>query len=506
MKILMVYPEYPDSYWSFKHSLKFVFKKAAFPPLGLLTIAAILPKDWQKKVVDMNVSKLREDDLRWADYVFISAMVVQKASAKKVIKTAKSLGKKVVLGGPLFTTEPEQFEEADHLLLNEAEITLPLFLDDLSKGCAKKKYSADNRANITETPLPLWSLINLKNYSSMSLQYSRGCPFNCEFCDITFLDGREPRTKTRAQITMELESLYQAGWRGSLFIVDDNFIGNKNKLKSEILPVITAWQEGKNHPFSLFTEVSINLSDDEELMSKMVKAGFEKVFIGIETPDEAGLSECDKKQNMGRDLVSCVKKIQNSGLEVMAGFIVGFDSDEPSIFGKQINFIQKSGINSAMVGLLNAPRGTRLYNRLKEENRLHEDFSGDNTDASMNFDPKMDRKVLVAGYKKIVKTIYAPKNSYERMKVFLREYRPAKGKKLPSSSDFGAFCLSVFILGIMGGWKNKWYKWALFLTKEWDVRWYYWASLGYSVYKKKFAIGVKAVIFGEHFRITSNDI
>ena len=424
MNILLVYPKYPVSFWSFKYSLKFIFKKAAFPPLGLLTIAALLPREWQKKVVDMNTMVLKEKDIIWADYVFISAMVVQKKSAKEVIKLSQELGKKVVVGGPLFTTEPEQFEEADHLLLNEAEVSLPAFLEDLSRGQAKKIYATDKFTDITKTPLPLWDLIDLKKYSSMGLQYSRGCPFDCEFCDITFLDGHEPRTKNRWQIAMELDALYLRGWRGSLFIVDDNFIGNKKKLKTEILPVIIAWQKGRKYPFSLFTEVSINLSDDEELVALMVEAGFKKVFIGIETPDEAGLSECGKKQNMNRDLFSCVKKLQNLGLEVMAGFIVGFDSDKPSIFKNQINFIQKSGITSAMVGLLNAPKGTRLYNRLKIENRLRQDFTGNNTDVSINFEPKMNKEDLLVGYRKIIKTIYSPKEHYKRMKVFLFEGIP----------------------------------------------------------------------------------
>jgi radical SAM superfamily enzyme YgiQ (UPF0313 family) len=238
----------------------------------------------------------------------------------------------------------------------------------------------------------------------------------------------------------------------------------------------------------------------------MVEAGFKKVFIGIETPDEAGLSECGKKQNMNRDLFSCVKKLQNLGLEVMAGFIVGFDSDKPSIFKNQINFIQKSGITSAMVGLLNAPKGTRLYNRLKIENRLRQDFTGNNTDVSINFEPKMNKEDLLVGYRKIIKTIYSPKEHYKRMKVFLNEYHPSKEKRAPSSSEVGAFCLSVFILGIMGGWKDKWYHWALWFTSEWDVRWYYWKALGYSIYRRKFSVGVRTIIFGEHYRIIAKSV
>jgi radical SAM superfamily enzyme YgiQ (UPF0313 family) len=352
-------------------------------------------------------------------------MVVQRKSVKEIILRAKNLGKTIVAGGPLFTTEHEQFEEVDHLILNEAEITLEPFLSDLAKGEPKHIYSTTEHPPITATLPPMWSLIKMKNYSSMSLQYSRGCPFNCEFCDITFLDGRVPRTKTASQLLAELDAIFQSGFRGSLFIVDDNFIGNKDKLKTETLPALIRWMEKKNHPFTLFTEASINLADDAELMQMMTRAGFSKVFIGIETPNEASLNECNKNQNTRRDLISAVKTIHNNGLEVMGGFIVGFDNDSTSIFKSQINFIQKSGIVTAMVGILNAPRGTRLYQRLKGENRLlKEDFTGDNTDFSLNFVPKMNRESLISGYKSVLKNIYDPKPYYSRIKTLLKDCKP----------------------------------------------------------------------------------
>ena len=383
MRILLVYPQYPDTFWSFKHALKFVSKKAAFPPLGLLTVAAMLPAEWEKKLVDMNVARLTDEDIKWADYVFISAMVVQQDSVKEVIARCKRLNTRIVAGGPLFTTGYEEFDGVDHFVLGEAEVTLPLFLEDLEKGCARHVYSSGTRPDIRRTPIPLWSLINMNNYSSMNVQYSRGCPFNCEFCDIILLNGHQPRTKEKEQLVAELDELYRRGWREGVFVVDDNFIGNKKKLKLEILPAIIEWRKGKRHPFVLSTEASINLADDEELMQLMVDAGFSTVFIGIETPNEESLLECAKLQNRNRDLVASVKKIQNCGLEVQGGFIVGFDSDPLSIFKNQINFIQKSGIVTAMVGLLNAPPGTRLYQRLKKENRLVKAFTGNNTDLSL---------------------------------------------------------------------------------------------------------------------------
>jgi len=343
MRILLLYPKYPDTFWGFKHALKFINKRANLPPLGLLTIAAILPEKWEKRLIDMNVQKLKEEDLKWADYVFISAMLVQKESVREIIRKCGKFKTKTVAGGPLFTTGHEEFKnDIDYFVLNEAEITLPQFLKDLQKGSPRHIYTSSEFPDIAKSPVPLWQLIDFKHYFSMGIQYSRGCPFNCEFCDIIILNGRKARTKGREQILKELESLYNLGWRGGVFFVDDNFIGNGRKLKEEILPSIIQWMKKKKYPFFFSTETSINLADDEKLMELMVRAGFSKVFIGIETPDEKSLRECGKFQNQNRDLVSCIKKIQNHGLQVQGGFIVGFDNDTPSIFERQIQFIQRA--------------------------------------------------------------------------------------------------------------------------------------------------------------------
>ncbi len=487
MKILFVYPRYPDTFWSFKHALKFVSKKASFPPLGALTVAAMLPAPWEKKLIDMNVTPLNDKDIQWADYVFISAMVVQKESTQLVIQRCNNLGVKVVVGGPLFTTEPGAFEGVDHFILNEAEVTLPLFLADLEKGNPQRIYSTDIHPAITNTPVPMWSLIKMNQYSSMNLQYSRGCPFNCEFCDITFLDGRNPRTKDREQVLKEMDSLYGSGWRGDLFFVDDNFIGNKNKLKEEILPAIINWMQKKKHPFNLFTEVSVNLADDEELMQLMVQAGFSKVFVGIESPNEASLSECDKKQNTRRDLITTVKTLQNHGFEVMGGFIVGFDNDTPAIFKSQINFIQKSGIVTAMVGLLNAPQGTRLYQRLKRENRLVTEFTGDNTDFSLNFVPRMKPETLVSGYKEILTTIYSPRHYYERVRTLLHEYKPTtKSFSLHSKRwNIQGFFNCMWFMGIREGGRR-----------------FYWRLVASTLFTRprSFPLLISLSIYGYHFR------
>ena len=396
------------------------------PPLGLLTVAAMLPEDWQLKLVDMSVEPLRDRDILWSDYVFLSGMYVQRESIEHVINRCRKLGRKIVGGGPLLTALPEEFDHVDHLVLNEAEITLGRFLKDLAAGCPKHIYQTDEWADMQDTPIPRWDLINPKKYFCMPVQYSRGCPFSCDFCNVTSLFGRRMRTKTSGRMITELESLYAAGYRGPVFVVDDNFIGNKKILKNDILPALIEWMDRKGWPFKLNTQVSINLADDEELMRLMAQAGFDCVFVGIETADEESLSECNKTQNKGRDLVECVKKIQRFGMEVQAGFILGFDADRSSVFESLIRFIQESGVVTAMVGLLNAPKGTELYERLADEKRLLQHSSGDNTDFSMNFVPKMKWEELIDGYQKVVKTIYSPKQYYQRIVTFLKSYAPVQ--------------------------------------------------------------------------------
>jgi radical SAM superfamily enzyme YgiQ (UPF0313 family) len=487
LRILLVYPRYLDTFWSFKYALKFLSKKANFPPLGLLTVAAMLPDEWEKRLTDMNVSALSDEDIKWADYVFVSSMVVQSDSAMEVIARCKKLNTKVVAGGPLFTTGYNEFDGVDHFVLGEAEATLPHFLADLAKGCPQHIYSSDERPDLTKTPIPMWSLINMKQYSAMNLQYSRGCPFDCDFCDIIVLYGHKPRTKDRQQVVDELEALYRHGWRGSVFIVDDNFIGNKKKLKAETLPTIIQWSREKKYPFTFYTEASINLADDEQLMELMVEAGFNRVFIGIETPNVDGLIECNKLQNRNRDLAASVKKIQNHGFEVQGGFILGFDSDPISIFRSQIDFIQKTGIVTAMVGLLNAPRGTKLYQRLKQENRLLKDMSGDNTDFSINFITKMNYETLISGYKNVLDTIYSPRHYYERVVTFLKEYRPRKtaGISQLRFNHIVSLMKSLWFLGIID--KGRLHFWRLFISTL--LR-----------YPRHFPLSVGLSVSGFHFR------
>jgi radical SAM superfamily enzyme YgiQ (UPF0313 family) len=484
MKILLVYPQYPDTYWSFRHALKFISKKSSNPPLGLITVAALLPAEWEKSLVDMNVSKLKDKDLRWADYVFVSAMSVQRESVLNVLKRCRQLSKRIVAGGPLFTEDYEEYEYIDHLLLDEAELTLPDFLRDLSSGEAKHIYRANGFADITTSSLPDYSLLDLKEYSSASIQYSRGCPFDCEFCDITALFGHKVRTKTPGQITAELDQLYRIGWRNGVFFVDDNFIGHKQKLKSELLPAITEWMELHNHPFQFITEASINIADDELLMQMMVKAGFDKVFIGIETPEESCLEECNKLHNRNRNLIETIRTIQDYGMEVCAGFIVGFDNDPPDIFQKQIEFIQNSAIITAMVGLLNAPRLSKLYRRLKSEGRIVNQFTGDNTDYSINFIPAMGKSELIKGYRHVVKSIYSYKPYYNRVLNFLKYYHPPHHQAV-SSGRILALVRSIVLIGLFN--RGLVYFWKLVF---WCI-----------VHKPEmFSLAITYSIYGYHFR------
>jgi radical SAM superfamily enzyme YgiQ (UPF0313 family) len=465
MKILLVYPEFPDTFWSFKHALKFIRKKAGAPPLGLLTVAAMLPSEWDKRLVDLNVTDLTDEDLAWADYVFVSAMIVQRESARATIKRCKTAGVKVVAGGPLFTMEHEQFP-------------------DVEQGRARRVYTSTEFPDIHQTPVPLWDLANFKHYDTISIQFSRGCPFNCDFCNVTSLLGHRPRTKTAAQIIAELDSLYALGWRKSIFFVDDNFIGNKKNIKTEVLPALIEWRKGKTGmPFS--TEASINLADDPELMRLMVQAGFDTVFVGIETPNEDSLAECSKNQNKGRDLVESVKQLQRAGLQVQGGFIVGFDNDSASIFQQQIDFIQKSGIVTAMVGLLQAPLGTRLYERMQKEGRLVNEFSGDNVDGSTNIIPKMGLEPLREGYREILSHIYAPKFYYERVLTFLREYQPPKIRGRLEPQYILALWRSIYQLGIRG-----------------VERVQYWRLFFWTLFRRPrlFPLAITLAIMGFHFR------
>lgn len=484
MKVLLLYPEFPDTFWGFKHALKFIRKRAAHPPLGLLTVASLLPEPWDVLLVDTNVTALSSGDLEWADMALIGCMAVQRESARELIDRCADAGVTVVAGGPLFTAEHDDFPRVDHFVLDEAEVTLPRFLDDLAHGRPERVYSASTFPDIRSTPVPRWELAELDAYASMSIQYSRGCPFDCDFCNVTVLFGNRPRVKSAEQVLAELDALWELGWRDKVFFADDNLIGHRKGLKNDLLPALIDWRaRGRKLPF--YTQVTINLADDTRLMEMMVEAGFDMVFVGIETPSEGSLAECSKNQNAGRELVGDVKRIQRAGIQVQAGFIVGFDHDTPSIFQRQIDFIQESGIVTAMVGMLQAPFGTRLYERLEGEGRLLGRLSGDNVDGTTNIVPRMGLETLRAGYRSILEAIYSPENYYRRVRTFLREYRRPKIDFRFRSEYLMAFFRSIYHLGI----------------KDRERR-HYWKLMGWTLLRRpgSLHLATKMAIYGYHFR------
>jgi radical SAM superfamily enzyme YgiQ (UPF0313 family) len=492
MKVLLVYPEFPDTYWSFRHALSFEGKRAAFPPLGLLTVSAMLPAAWERRLVDMNVTKLKASDIEWADIVFASAMIVQKGSLEQVVGLCKARGKRVAVGGPYVSTSAEHLPEADHIFVGEAETTLPEFLYDLEHDCARHIYRAAERPGLHLAPVPDFSLMEMNRYSAMSVQYSRGCPFSCEFCDIIEIYGRVPRTKTNGQLLAELDALLALGWRGLVFIVDDNFIGNKRNVKL-LMPELIEWSDRHSKPFAFLTEASVNLAEDDTLLEMMKRANFRRVFLGIETPVEESLKEAHKGQNTRRDLLESVRKIQSYGMEVMAGFIVGFDSDPEDIFERQIKFISESGIPLAMVGLLTALPDTQLWRRLEQEGRLLQESTGNNTDGSLNFIPRMDAARLIEGYQKILHTIYDPAEYYKRALDCLSYLRRDEQEPRRSGimSDVTAFARVALTLGVRDPARRE-----------------FWRYLGRAAthHRRNFAQAMTLAAMGYHFRKVSETV
>lgn len=445
MDALLLYPEFPATFWSFEHALEFTDREATLPPLGLLTVAALLPDAWNLRLVDLNVRDLRAEDLRWADVALVGGTTVQHESAQQVVGRCERAEVPIVAGGPLFVYEHDDFPAVDHFVLGEAEASLPPFLADFREGVADRMYRADRLPDVADSPVPRWDLLEIDAYASMAVQYSRGCPYDCEFCNVTALFGRRPRVKDPGQVLAELDALYESGWRGSVFFADDNLIGNRRRVTEELMPALLDWNRERKLPF--FTQASVNLADDEELLEDMVEAGFTAVFLGIETPDEEALREANKKHNVGRDLTGDVRRIQRAGLEVQGGFIVGFDSDSPDAFRRQRQFIQESGIVTAMVGLLQAPPGTRLEERLAEEGRLRGRMTGDNVDGTTNVVPEMGLEALEEGYRELLDGLYSPGPFYERVKNFLREYRPGEARVPLTWGKVRGFFRSLYVLG-----------------------------------------------------------
>ena len=434
---LLVYPEHPPTYWGADHALEMSGVKATHPPLGLLTVAAMFPASYELRVVDMNVSDLHDADLEWADLVFTSTMITQHVSLRAVVERCNRAGVPVVAGGPHPTTFHEEIGGVDHFVLDEVEETFAEFLRDLESGTAKRVYREARKPDVTRTPVPRFDLIDIKNYATMSVQFSRGCPFDCEFCDIIKLYGRVPRTKSPEQVVEELDSLHRLGWRGPVFLVDDNFIGNKRDAL-ELLPAIAGWQKARGYPFTLITEASANLALMDAMMDAMIEAGFDSVFVGIETPNPKALLKTKKQQNTNETqenyLYHAVRKIQQRGMQVQGGFILGLDSDDEGVFDAQIDFIQETGIPVAPIYLLTAVKGTDMYERMKSEGRLLEAPLGTNA-MPLNFKTELEYGTLIDGYKRVIATLYDPtlENYFSRCLTLFRHLKPVRHLRKPRS-------------------------------------------------------------------------
>jgi radical SAM superfamily enzyme YgiQ (UPF0313 family) len=495
MNALLIYPEFPETYWSFKHALKFVGKRAAQPPLGLMTVAALLPGVWKKRLVDTNVERLRDRDLDWADVALVSGMHIQREALMAIVERCRAHGLRTVVGGPIASSIPATELLADHVVVGEAESLIAGLARDLEQGTARPIYQADERPEMSTSPLPDLSLIKMHRYSTMAVQYSRGCPFNCEFCDIIEIYGRRPRTKAVVQVLAELDQLREAGWREAVFIVDDNFIGNKARAK-ELCVALAEWRNQYKTSFDFNTEASLNLADDPELMQLMKDAGFVSVFLGIETPDESGLISSNKLQNTRRSMLESVATIQSYGIQVMGGFILGFDTDKEDIFDRMVEFIQKSAIPVAMVGLLQAMPGTQLFRRLRREGRILDAGDGDNTDVTLNFLPHMDTARLVEGYRSVLKRIYSCEAYYERVKLYLSrthsriEKRTTRQRWL-TRGNARAFVASIVRQGIFG-----------------RHQWSYWKFLAQAAtrYRRCFGAAMTLAVMGYHFQVMTQKL
>ena len=487
MNALLIYPRFPDTYWSFKYALSFTGKRAAQPPLGLMTVAALLPGSWRKRLIDTNVERLKDADLAWADVAMVSGMHVQQEHLTSIVERCRARGLRTVVGGPIASSVPAAALKADHVVIGEAEGLIAALAHDLEAGEALPVYEAAERPAMERSPLPDLSLIKMNRYSTMTVQYSRGCPFNCEFCDIIEIYGRQPRTKAVTQVLAELDQLQRAGWRDAVFVVDDNFIGNK-KLAKNLLTAMAEWGQLHGYPFRFITEASLNLADDPELLQLMKDAGFSTVFLGIETPDECSLIANHKLQNTRRDLLESVKRIQQYGIEVMGGFILGFDTDREDVFDRMVEFIQTSAIPVAMVGLLQALPGTQLFRRLWREDRIVDAGDGNNTDCKLNFLPRMDAARLVEGYRSVLRQIYSCDAYYERVKLFLNRCHPTSRQRL-SYANLRAMVSSVVRQGLLG--KGRLSYWKFVLTAA-------------TRYRRSFGMAMTFAVMGYHFQIMTD--
>jgi radical SAM superfamily enzyme YgiQ (UPF0313 family) len=474
MNVLLIYPLFPKSFWSFEKTLALLDRKAMLPPLGLVTVAAILPQEWNFKLVDRNIRQITAAEWAWADLVILSAMIVQKEDLLAQIQEAKRRGKRVAVGGPYPTALPQEVTDvgADYLILDEGEITLPLFIDAISRGESSGIFrSGGEKPDVTNTPIPRFDLLEFDAYAEMSVQFSRGCPFQCEFCDIIVLYGRKPRTKSPAQLLSELDYLYELGWRRSIFMVDDNFIGNKRNVKL-FLKELQPWMVAHEYPFSFATEASVDLAQDQELMDAMVRCNFGSVFLGIETPDEESLAFTQKFQNTRDSLSEAVYKITRSGLRVMAGFIIGFDGEKSGAGARIVKFVEQTSIPTALFSMLQALPDTALWHRLAKENRLRSKSANINQTTLMNFVPTRPLAEIASEYVEAFWELYEPSRfldrAYRHYRILGEATYPKKGKGAKKPLNWKVLRALLTICWRQGVLRN--------------TRWQFWRNL-WSMYK-----------------------
>ena len=435
MRTLLIYPEFPKTFWSYEKILELIDRKVLLPPLGLVTVAALLPQEWPMKLVDCNVRQVSEDEWAWAELVVISGMIVQKGDMAAQIQRAKKRHLPVAVGGPFASSTPDapELAHADYKVLDEGEITIPLFVDALNRGETSGRFGAEGlKPDVTTTPVPRYDLLDLDVYSEMSVQFSRGCPFQCEFCDIIVLYGRKPRTKSPEQLIAELQRLYELGWRRSVFLVDDNFIGNKRNVKL-LMPMLRDWQLEHGFPFSFATEASVDLAEDPDLMKMMVECRFESVFLGVETPDAASLETAQKLQNTRSSLEESVECITAAGLRVMAGFIIGFDGERKGAGHRIVDFVTSTGIPHAMMGMLQALPNTALWHRLDREGRLIQESGsakGVNQTNLLNFVPTRPIREIASEYMQAFSDLYEPNAYIDRVYNYFLKLPPQKYKQM----------------------------------------------------------------------------
>lgn len=490
LKVLMVWPHFPPSFWGFEGVMEMIPESSVMPPLGLITVAALCPASWKIRLLDRAFEELPDEDLLWADLVMVSAMHAQRVDALNVLARARALKRRTFIGGPWASSEPELLlGHADHVLAGEAEEVFPSIAEALEKGEAHRLYRVTEKPDMWRSPVPRFDLLKMNMYTSMPVQFSRGCPFQCEFCDIITIYGRRPRAKAPVQVIAELDALRRLKWRNEVFIVDDNFIGNHRQALL-LTHELKAWQERNGYPVSFYTEASIDLADKPELLAAMVNANFMYVFIGIETPSAEALKGSRKFQNLRGNIADQVRVIRESGLWVMAGFIVGFDSDDESIFARQLEFINQTGITWAMAGVLQAPPTTALFDRMKREGRLIEDSQATTNFSPPNFRTVMPLLVLLHGLAGLLTALYTPEAFFGRAFRSIESWRPRptqRPPKLPFTYNVRVLFASIWHQGIRSQYRSAFWRFTLQMVRHWALQ------------PAKIWLGTMALMSAQHF-------